>query len=126
MLYYTILYYTILYYTILYYTILCNVCYILLYYCYTVLHYTIILLAMACCKGMARSDAARSLQRCTCSGAHPVAVSSNTDVARVWLRTNGVNTDDGLIALCHQLFTCADLHVDRCSDPLPWDLRSSP
>ena len=31
-----------------------------------------------------------------------------------------------LIANYYQLFTCSSPDVDRCSDPLPWDARSSP
>ena len=32
----------------------------------------------------------------------------------------------GLIVFYSQLFTCSNLHVDRCSDSLPWDALSSP
>ena len=27
---------------------------------------------------------------------------------------------------CFNLFTCSNPHVDRCSNPLPWDPLSSP
>ena len=46
--------------------------------------------------------------------------------------TEGVPRNGGslvkacLIAFYSQFFTCSNPHVDRCSNPLPWDPLSSP
>ena len=32
----------------------------------------------------------------------------------------------GLLVFYSQLFACSNPHVDRCSNPLPWDPLSSP
>ena len=37
-----------------------------------------------------------------------------------------VRATTGLIAFCSPLCTCSNPHVDRCSNPLPWDPLTSP
>ena len=41
-------------------------------------------------------------------------------------RGMGVVSNSWLIVFFSQFFTCSKSHVDRCSNPLPWDTLSSP